>query len=1673
MLQPQFSWLSTGSSLPTPPSKGREPKTSQQPPPPLEVSPGPADTTLVASEDGGLGGGEESPNASQPASNSHPHSLGSELAKTGGVSGNFAQTFSSSPTTSSVLPKLPPSSVKQESPTNTSVSAPSKLLPTSTGQVGTLTSYPNTTVSVPENATIGANTVFVSAAPLVSRADSLTPVVTVHTPFPMQYQIPKLDFSGLSKTLNATPNVPSLTTGLKISPPSYVSAKISTSHPVAKSPPVARPSQGVTLTSPTHVATTTTSLLTPRMEPSRQTSGMDSGLSTGMEHRLDSQYWRPSSGASTLMFPELSATLSPPPTDIAGLSSMPTPSIANLSGGFNATATSEDHNFMESLLGSFPSHTSLGSPSLLENLKASRLSNPNTFESANPGKKDQHHYSPPTSVASSSTKTPSDITKSGEKKKTLPRSPPSSSSASKLSQSSPIKTQSSTLNVSTGSASGAISTSVGKVSANGAISTKAGQLGKAESPVKQRPSSPRTDTAKIKITQLKAALDATEFDAATFLSRLEEEKGSPVAQPHASLTSTTTGSVPRLSAASEASTSVHQSPRTASTSLPTTVACQTPTKVGHQSLTTASKVMTTTISSTTLVNQTTTVVGQKSTFAHNSTTMVNQTSTTTAGKTTTTVGQTTTTPTSIVSQHSNTVSSTSALPTATTIASSGSSTVQKVSPSPPKPSVSSPLSASKASQTSSTANSVPSTTSSDPLNLNSPPGNDVEGKARKKEKKRPRQYQSVEVRDIGVETTPSLHRTQTRSSTHIQTSRSLEDSLMNITRPSKRSHTAPLSPSTSPQRMAPTSSPFSPPSSSIAPLSKTRKHSSSSQPIYTSPRLLPHTSLSPPPQPHPTPLTPRERRKTPVPNSLQVPDSLIFKTPCCVGVTLPDQLQISNTGDRWLQLSFELRELYRNGTPETDLSPFSFPQKCFLSPRKTELIKIGFSPKQAGSYEAVLICQARLVVSSGKDGPNFIKESVVVKALAVPPLLEVATPSTDSEETCLDYGLLTAGTSLSLPLHLSNLGSSELPLRLSIAAPTLSQLYFSFDDPPPTLNTPSSSSSYLHQCPFSTTFVLPPKPQGRDARPETHTLNVNFKSPKNFADESTLLGSPEEIKAQVNISVEGPNATGVLYTVPIRVTVGVARLHVPRSLQALSLSSSEGRSITRDVPFKNAGNIPLQIALEFSPDCKHFYVTPDFLELSPSEEAQIEVSFSPDSSPLVINGRLMVHVQPHGPSYELKVQGTSLANEETDGKHENLLFCNKRYLYWGGVEVGATAQQKLLLQNSFSSTVPLQFSIRLQDHGFQLETGSGSATQEHSAQLPEQTQHQLNLVFSPSSPAVFCNALDIFDTLHSKKFRIPLCGYGGTSGIEVISARRSTSGGLWVDLGPVTVQHKSSVKISLYNSGSRAGFVKALVLPVNESGEDFSPLPPSKASVSPSECVLQPQQIKELMITYTPTSSDEVEKCLEATTPLARLVVIHGDEILRQRFQTACMAGGEEGEGEEGTVEYTLNNQFNQNFLPEFPGQESVESELDFVQFEVENEETFFEQQMSQIVVTLSGSPATTLPAHTASSRKKTQHQPLSTSFDTPPRQMKNLVSPPNSLPKTAPPPPGHPSALPSSSLSSQIVSSLTLVFPETSSGQRSGQLQRYCIHLENNYLENLTKKLALFALQPLCKCCR
>ena len=112
----------------------------------------------------------------------------------------------------------------------------------------------------------------------------------------------------------------------------------------------------------------------------------------------------------------------------------------------------------------------------------------------------------------------------------------------------------------------------------------------------------------------------------------------------------------------------------------------------------------------------------------------------------------------------------------------------------------------------------------------------------------------------------------------------------------------------------------------------------------------------------------------------------------------------------------------------------------------------------------------------------------------------------------------------------------------------------------------------------------------------------------------------------------------------------------------MSLSCTVGHAVTRDVPIKNIGNIPLKVRLDVGGvDHTHFTVSPCTLHMEPQEvyvsmsmcvcvfkfslfpqESKVSVCFDPPSAPLISEGLLEIHIEPGGPRHELKLRGTAI-----------------------------------------------------------------------------------------------------------------------------------------------------------------------------------------------------------------------------------------------------------------------------------------------------------------------------------------------------------------------------------------------------------------------------------------------
>ena len=128
-------------------------------------------------------------------------------------------------------------------------------------------------------------------------------------------------------------------------------------------------------------------------------------------------------------------------------------------------------------------------------------------------------------------------------------------------------------------------------------------------------------------------------------------------------------------------------------------------------------------------------------------------------------------------------------------------------------------------------------------------------------------------------------------------------------------------------------------------------------------------------------------------------------------------------------------------------------------------------------------------------------------------------------------------------------------------------------------------------------------------------------------------------------------------------------------------------------------------------------------------------------------------------------------------------------------------------------------------------------------------------------------------------------------------------------MGQVAADQGIKLKVSLYNSGPRAAFVRASCCKL----ESHTPLPDSHAHLKPSHLVIAPHSTEQLLLFYRPDEAEET-KCKLSKSPLAHILLETGDELVRQR-----LVWGLKGEGTLARV-----SSDHQDFTRDFTHQEKA-----------------------------------------------------------------------------------------------------------------------------------------------------
>ncbi|XP_066480532.1 centrosomal protein of 192 kDa [Tiliqua scincoides] len=661
---------------------------------------------------------------------------------------------------------------------------------------------------------------------------------------------------------------------------------------------------------------------------------------------------------------------------------------------------------------------------------------------------------------------------------------------------------------------------------------------------------------------------------------------------------------------------------------------------------------------------------------------------------------------------------------------------------------------------------------------------------------------------------------------------------------------------------------------------------------------------------------------------VKVPEELKFPNACCVGLTSHTVLSIRNPSERWLQVIIGLVSVMLNGEKMDSLKHrcLLFKNKTVIGPCATEDLKILFLPCQAGVFQCVLSV-ASWPFSSDADTivqAEALATRVILNAVAENPELEVESGKGER----LDFGDLPYGSWKALPLKLTNKTHARVPVRLVIHANAIAWRCFTFSKEP--VNT--SVESTLYTCnisqlaaPSVISHVMNASCDGQDS--EVLVVWVQFRAPRKRIT-SDSLGPPDEYLARIDVEVDCPEPANVLKSIPLSARSGTPRIYAPKGLQTLYMSARIGLSTKQQLPLKNAGNIKVDLKLVVLEPDSNISVIPEELSLTPGEEQEMTVVFSPKDCRNA-ESVVKIFVLPSGPEYKVTVKGevSVLESKPLPQKWNNSevppILANKQFVLWGGVQLGRTVQQKLILRNdSRSATQQLRLLIRGQDQDcFQLKLGDHTY---NNCEIKIQPKHDYSVyvIFTPSRLACMFAKLEMkqlgFLSRLGMKFTIPLYGYGGKSNVILEDVNKHCNSYI-VGLTEPSPGKTSQTSFSIRNTGCRAAYVKVLCF------KNFCKriiMDADMMNIFPEKFVLKESAQQKITVTCSCTKGEQ------NISVFSTICIFYGDEISRQQYCRAI----QHNRDQEQKILPPDNPVINVKFDEEFPGEELVTEVYDLPQ---------------------------------------------------------------------------------------------------------------------------------------------
>ncbi|KFV94268.1 Centrosomal protein of 192 kDa, partial [Eurypyga helias] len=421
-----------------------------------------------------------------------------------------------------------------------------------------------------------------------------------------------------------------------------------------------------------------------------------------------------------------------------------------------------------------------------------------------------------------------------------------------------------------------------------------------------------------------------------------------------------------------------------------------------------------------------------------------------------------------------------------------------------------------------------------------------------------------------------------------------------------------------------------------------------------------------------------ELLKSPGVGHVKVPEELKFPNACCVGIASQTVLSIFNPTERWLQVNVGILSVSVNGEKMDPVKYqcLVFKNKTIVGAYSTNDLQILFLPCHSGIFQCILNVSSWPVSADAETivQAEALASRVVLTAVAENPILEVET----GKRGYLDFGDLTSGSWKALPLKLINKTHAFVPIRLIINANAVAWRCFTFSKEPVNpcneQSLPMDAASQI-AAPSVVNHVIHASCDGQD--PEALTVWVLFHAPKKQISCSDSLGPADEFLARVDLEVDSPGPSSVIKSIPLRARAGTARIHAPKDLQTIYLSTNVGSKAKQQLPLKNAGNIGVYLKVKTSSQDSCFAVEPEDLFLLPGEEREVTVLFFPKNR-TTTESALKILVLPSGPQYEVLIRGEVESEENrpvsTAARCSDIppILSNKQFIAWGGVTLGTS-----------------------------------------------------------------------------------------------------------------------------------------------------------------------------------------------------------------------------------------------------------------------------------------------------------------------------------------------------------------------------------------------------------------